>query len=287
MTSPLIDLISWINIYKKEKVKDTDLWKDFQADFEEWTKLNFKMISASSLEALRGFLRDEDVWVSIDVDIARALFNTLQKENPTPWIEEETPTTENFEETVPSSLSTPQLPLKPINQPPPRSVNQPPFRSVSSLSVPPPLPTPQRPLAPINQSVNQPPPRSIPWLSVPPPLPTPQRPLAPINQLEKEKQSGEQPDEQPDGQSGERPGGQSGEQPDGPPVKPSAEPPPDEQSGGQPDEPPVKPSAGPPPDGPSVKPSAEPPPDEPSIEPPVEQPFKPPYDWRPFTSTIR
>ncbi len=92
------------------------------------------MISASSLEALRDFLRDGDVWVSIDVDVARALFNTLQEENPTPWIEEETPTTENVEETVPSSLSTPQLPLKPVNQPPPqanRSVNQPPSRSVN------------------------------------------------------------------------------------------------------------------------------------------------------------
>jgi hypothetical protein len=42
------------------------------------------MISASSLEALRDFLRDEGVWVFIGVDVARALFNTLQEENPTP-----------------------------------------------------------------------------------------------------------------------------------------------------------------------------------------------------------
>ncbi len=88
MTAPPIDLISWINIYKEDNVSDKDLkdflWEDFQADFEGWTELNFKMISTSSLEAFRGFLRDGGVWVSIGVDIARALFNTLQEENPTP-----------------------------------------------------------------------------------------------------------------------------------------------------------------------------------------------------------
>jgi hypothetical protein len=41
------------------------------------------MISASSLEALRDFLRDEGVWVQQSkISVARALFNTLREENP-------------------------------------------------------------------------------------------------------------------------------------------------------------------------------------------------------------
>jgi hypothetical protein len=38
MIASFIDLISWINIYKKDNVSDKDLkdflWEDFQADFE-------------------------------------------------------------------------------------------------------------------------------------------------------------------------------------------------------------------------------------------------------------
>jgi AAA+ ATPase superfamily predicted ATPase len=77
--------------WKNWNFKNKNLWKQFQDDFEEWTKTTFKKATINVLRALQAYLRERDVWVMKHKrkTIAKSLYDVLQKETKTSWTEEE------------------------------------------------------------------------------------------------------------------------------------------------------------------------------------------------------
>ena len=71
-------------------VQDTDLWEQYQEDFEGWTEEHFKGVPNAKLRALRTTLREHGVLVSKKNrdTIAKALMSVLDEEKPGEWSRE-------------------------------------------------------------------------------------------------------------------------------------------------------------------------------------------------------
>jgi hypothetical protein len=84
-------LMRKIIIWKKHNLKDSDLWKQFREEFDEWNEAKFVIVDSKILKEFRAFLRTHDVWVmrKRDYSIVKALFEVLKKDIETSWIEEE------------------------------------------------------------------------------------------------------------------------------------------------------------------------------------------------------
>ncbi len=78
-------------IWKRHNFKDSDLWKQFRDEFENWDEAKFFIVNSKILKKFRAFLRRHDIWVmrKRDYSVVKALFEVLQKDIETFWIEEE------------------------------------------------------------------------------------------------------------------------------------------------------------------------------------------------------
>ena len=50
-----------ISEWQSHNFKNTDLWKQFKDDFDEWTEENFRTTTIEKLKKLRTYLRQHDV----------------------------------------------------------------------------------------------------------------------------------------------------------------------------------------------------------------------------------
>ncbi len=84
-------LMRKIIIWKRHNLKDSDLWKQCREEFNEWDEAKFVIVDSKILKEFRAFLRIHDVWVmrKRDYSIVKALFEVLEKDIETSWIEEE------------------------------------------------------------------------------------------------------------------------------------------------------------------------------------------------------
>jgi hypothetical protein len=84
-------LMRKIIIWKRHNLKNSDLWKQFREEFDDWDEIKFNIVDSNILKEFRAFLRTHDVWVmrKRDYSIVKALFEVLKKDTETSWIEEE------------------------------------------------------------------------------------------------------------------------------------------------------------------------------------------------------
>ncbi len=84
-------LMRKIIIWKRHNLKNSGLWEQFRDDFDDWDETKFVIVDLKILKKFRAFLRTHDVWVMRrrDYSIVKALFEVLQIDINTLWIEEE------------------------------------------------------------------------------------------------------------------------------------------------------------------------------------------------------
>lgn len=70
---------------------DSDLWEQFQEDFQGWTEDHFKEVPNHRIRTLRATLRDYGVWVTKDrlLTIAKSLMITVNEPTPGEWKQDE------------------------------------------------------------------------------------------------------------------------------------------------------------------------------------------------------
>lgn len=82
-----------LKIWEKYDFKDDDLWEAYRDEFANFSENDFKpaSVSNSEIRRLRSFLRKRGVWIEMNktITVAKALFNTLQEEDPVAWTESE------------------------------------------------------------------------------------------------------------------------------------------------------------------------------------------------------
>lgn len=77
-------------IWAKYNWKNTDFWESFQDNFKGFTEEDFKLVNNSDIWKLCNYLRRQKVWIEKSkLTIAKSLFNALQEEKPTQWIDTE------------------------------------------------------------------------------------------------------------------------------------------------------------------------------------------------------
>ena len=77
------DIANAITTWETYDWKDDDLWESFQDDFKKC-----KLVNNNNVRRLRKFLRRRGVWIEKSrMAIARSLFNALQEEEPTEWMD--------------------------------------------------------------------------------------------------------------------------------------------------------------------------------------------------------
>jgi hypothetical protein len=84
-------LMRKILIWKRHNLKDFNLWEQFRNEFDDWDETKFFIVNSKILKKFRVFLCTHDVWImkKRDYSIVKALFEVLQKNTETFWIEEE------------------------------------------------------------------------------------------------------------------------------------------------------------------------------------------------------
>ena len=89
------EILNLIEKMKKEwnnyEFKNDNLWKIYFDYFERYTEEDFNLVDKNKLREFRSYLKKREVWVQIKprVSCSTALANTLKKDKPNDWIENE------------------------------------------------------------------------------------------------------------------------------------------------------------------------------------------------------
>ena len=82
-------IIECLERYWASKPIDTDLWEEFRADFEGWTKKLFALAHKSVRGRLKETLRDQGVYVALAGQNDKSLFEVLNEKEPAEWPQEQ------------------------------------------------------------------------------------------------------------------------------------------------------------------------------------------------------
>ena len=79
-----------LEVYEEEQWEDSRLWRNYQDDFEGWTKETFLLTKVEWVKNLRDFLRDHGVYIPMERKrIAEELANLVHEEEYHEWTTEE------------------------------------------------------------------------------------------------------------------------------------------------------------------------------------------------------
>jgi hypothetical protein len=82
-------IIECLERYWASEPIDTDLWEEFRADFEGWTKTLFALAHKSVRGRLKETLRDQGVYVALAGQNDKSLFEVLNEKEPAEWPQEQ------------------------------------------------------------------------------------------------------------------------------------------------------------------------------------------------------
>lgn len=82
-------IIECLDRYWASEPIDTDLWEEFRADFEGWTKKLFALAHKSVRGRLKETLRDQGVYVALAGQNDKSLFEVLNEKEPAEWPQEQ------------------------------------------------------------------------------------------------------------------------------------------------------------------------------------------------------